>query len=188
MVIVFGAKADGLRFLIRQKQIPFLRFPVAAFARLTAQDEDTAVSPAGFQLFPGHNTASGGAEIIKQHVHNGIGLEKIDPLPLRLFIGVFRFGIGLLEVRDPAAGGDLKAPVLQSLQDRDGMALVDLAGAGTALDGHGRTGTVQHNLFGLKGQRTVIFQQHHGFAGSLIGYCQILLLPLGDLTGIAGFG
>ena len=99
--------------------------------------------------------------LVKEHLHDGIRFQKIDPLFLLQLIG----GVGLLVkiviIFDPLPGQDLKAPVFHALQHGYGVPLVDLAGAGAALDGHGRAGAVEGHGLGVKGQRTVIFQQHH---------------------------
>ena len=68
------------------------------------------------------------------------------------------------------------------------MALVDLAGPGASLDGHGRARAVEGHPLGGEGQGPVVLEEHHPLAGGLVGHGEVVLLPLVHSVGIAGLG
>ena len=103
-------------------------------------------------------------------------------------MGGLLFRILGFKAADPVSGGDFEAPVFQTFRNGDGVAFIDFAGAGAALDGHGGTGAEQGNLFGFQREHTVVFQQNHAFTGSLVGNEQIVFFPLIGLWGAACFG
>ena len=187
LFIMISAEGNGFLLRVGQEHISLLCLSVAALACLTAQHIDAGIGAAGCHILIGNGAAHRCAEIIEKHLHDGIGLQDIDPLFLFDLVGSLFLGIELLKIFDPAPGGDLESPVVQSFQNGDGMAFVDLAGAGAAFDGHRRTGAVEGDLLRFEGQSPVVFQQDHSLAGSLVGNVQVVHLPLGHIGAIAGF-
>ena len=188
ILILLRTETDGFQFLVRQEEIAFFRFPVAALTSLTAEDIDTGIGSAFLHILSSNQTACGGAEIVEKHAHDGIKLQQINTLFLFDLVCGLCLGIMLFKIIDPPVGSHLKAPVLKALQNGDGVAFVNLTGTGAAFDGHGCAGTIEGHFFCFKRKSTVIFQKHHTLAGSLIGNLQIFLFPLGYLGRIACFG
>ena len=186
-LVLLRTEADGLPLPVGEEEVPLLRPAVAALARLTADHVDAGIRLAGVHVRLGDRAAAGGLEIVEEQVHDG-ALEALEALGLLFLVGLRRLLVDGLVLLQPPAGGDLNAPVLQSLQNGDGAALVHLSGAGAALDGPGRAGTVKGDLFGPEGQRAIVFQQHDPLAGGLVGHRQILPFPLAHRIGAAGSG
>ena len=188
MGIFLGAQANGRSLFIGQEHVALLGFPVTALARLAAENENTGVGITGCDILLGNGPALGSLEVVEQHIHDGVGLQQVDPLFLLFLISLLCISILFFKIIDPTLGCDFEATVLQALQNGDGMALVDLTGTGAALDGHGCARTIQRDFFGLQWQGTVIFQQHHCLTGCAVGDLQVILLTLSDLVRIACFG
>jgi hypothetical protein len=73
------------------------------------------------------------------------------------------------------AAGDVVVGVFQTLPSGDGVAVVDVAGAGTALDGFVGADTEDRDVAGPDhGQGTVsVLQERHAVGGRLPGQCGI---------------
>ncbi len=188
MLIPLRAEADGGLLPGGEKQIPALRPAVPILPRLTAEHIDAGIRIA-VRRVPLRDRPSGGRlEAAEEQFPEGLGPQGIEIFPHLLHAP----GPGLLQARlivlQPPPGCDGEAPVLQPLQNGDGMALIDLSGAGAPLDGGNSAGAVEGRLFCPEGQGPIVFQQHHSLAGGLIGDPQIVLFPPGRLIGIAGFG
>ena len=187
LLIGFGTGADGLHFPVGQQIVALFQLPVAALARLPGEDVDAGVR-VGAQVFIGDGGTIWGAEIVEEHLHDVLQVQKIQPPALFDLIGRLGFGVEGFKIRQPLLRGDGEATIFQALQHGDGVPLVDLAGAGAALDGHGRAGAVECHGLGGQGQGTVIFQQHHTLAGRPVGHQTIFPLPLGHGIGAARLG
>ena len=185
--ILLGAEADGGQLLIGEEEVPLLRLAVAALACLAAHHIHTAVGIGGRYIAIVNHRAAGGAEVLHQHVHNGVGLQNVNALFLLYLVSGLRFNVEPLKIGDPVAGSDRKTAVGHALQNSDGVALVHLARACAALDGHGSTCAIESHLLRLKRQRAVIFQQHDALTGSAVGHLQVLLFALGHFIGIGCF-
>ena len=185
--ILLGAEADGGQLLIGEEKVALLRLAVAALACLAAHHIHTAVGIGGRYIAIVNLRAAGGVEVLHQHVHNRVGLQNVDALFLLHLIGGLCLGVEALKIGDPVAGGNRKTTVGHALQDGDGVALVHLARACAALDGHGSACAIEGHLLRLERQRAVVFQQHDPLTGGTVGHLQVLLFTLGRFVGIRCF-
>ena len=151
MFIVGSAESNRFFLFIGQEEIALLGFSVTALACLTAQYIDTGIRVAGFHMIHRDLRSCGSTEVLKKHLHNGIGLENIHTLALLDLIFRSSFYIVILEFIDPLLCCDRKTTVLQTFQNGDAMALVDLTGTGAAFDRHGCSGAVEGHFLGFQG-------------------------------------
>ena len=177
MGVMGSAEGDGLPLLVGQIVITGFGFPVTALAGLAAEDINAGVGVHDFGDF----RAGRQAEIFPQHIHNGAWFHKIQPFFLLLaifFQGNFVKG---LVIGKPQTAQNGKAPVFQALQHRHGMTLVDLAGAGAALDGPLGAAAIEGHFFVFQRQGAVIFQQNHALASRVIGDPQVVIFQFRGL-------
>ena len=172
--VIGGAKGDGRLFFLRNIVVAGLQLPVAALACLAAENIHTAIGD--LHLCDGR--AGRHAIIVEEHIHDGADLQKIQPLFLFFPVGFVGLCVESLVILDPFFRQDLKAPIFHTLQNGHGVALIDFAGAGAALDGSLCACAVKGHLFRGKGQHAVVFQQHDTLAGRIIGHLPIFDLPL----------
>lgn len=97
---------------------------------------------------------------------------------------LFAFVVGDLKVVQPVLAGDLIACVLQAVPNVDHIALVDVAGAGAALDGRICAAAIQGDLALLRDWECifVIFQQNHALCGNVPGKFCIADLAFGHFV------
>ena len=173
-LIMRSAEGNGRLFFLRQIVITGFRLPIAALTGLTAQHIDAAVGIGYLRNGRPHRQA----EIVEQHIHNGADLQEIQPFFLFFPIGCVGFFIEGFVIGDPFLGEDLKTAVFHTLQNGHRMPLVNLTGAGAALDRALGAGAIKGHFLRCKRQCAVIFQKNHTLASCFIGHLPIVQFPL----------
>ena len=164
VLIVFGYEFQILPLHIVQAVVTLLIKTVIALACLPGQHIDGGIAPGFSHIFLRYGNAGGMLEGA-HHVQDLAELpDVLDLFFLLQAVGFIGIGIELVKPVQPGFGGDFKACVFQTLGDTDAVALPDLAGAGTALDGHPGTGAIEGNFFILQGKDTVVFQKNEALS------------------------
>ena len=164
--IARGHPADALRLGGAEVEFAFFQLLVRALARLTGDDVYRRVAVRGGDVRVRYHAPSWRREGLNHAVHQPRTLcaALLPPAFLRLA------ALGL-KIAYPAVARYLIARKLQSLKDRNGVALIDLAGAGSALDGARCSRAVERYSARLHRQRAVVFEQDYplprGGAGKL---------------------
>ena len=179
VLIVRRHELQVLPLHIVQAVVALLIHAVVALAGLAGQHVQRRVAAGSCHIRLCDGDAGGmaegrhGAEDLIEVLH------ALDPLLLLLPVGLIGVGIKAVKAIQPGRAGDLEACVYQPLLDGHAVAFPHRAGAGTSLDSHARTRTVEREPLFFQGQSTVIFEKNKALRRRLAGKRTVFQLQRG---------